>query len=139
MLEPFELRRVQSDDDDLEDEIYCAAKNYEFEEVSDVEQLINFRCTFFPFCASVFPCRKEISAIICRRKLISITFFFDCISYIFNCDSLFSEKINCFSNENFTLTLTLKNNAYTTKLHIYLLSLLKKPYCIPIWYFHFRE
>lgn len=76
MLEPFELGRVQSDNDDLEDEIYCAAKIYEFEEVSDVEQfLINFRCTFFPFCASDFPCREEISTIVCRRKLISITFF----------------------------------------------------------------
>lgn len=84
MLEPFELRRVQSDDDDLEDEIYCAAKNYEFEEVSDVEQfLINFRCTFFPFCDSVFPCRKEISAIVCPRKLISITFF-SIVSYMFS-------------------------------------------------------
>lgn len=96
MLEPFELRRVQSDDDDLEDEIYCAAKHYDFEEVSDVEQfLINFRCTFFPFCASVFPCRKEISAIICRRKLISIAFFRLYIA-MFSCDSLFSDKINSF-------------------------------------------
>lgn len=112
MLDPFELRRVQSDDDDLEDEIYCAAKNYEFEEVSDVEQfLINFRCTFFPFCASVFPCRKEISAIICRRKLISITFFPTvyrmCLTAIVN--------FLYFFNENFTLLLTFKNNVLYNK------------------------
>ena len=60
MLEPFELRGVQSDDDDLEDEIYCAGRYYEFDEVSDVEHfMINFRCTFFPFVFLFFPTDRK--------------------------------------------------------------------------------